>query len=185
MPKLSVFAMIVLIVGSSHGSVPVSYRIEQVSPSQTPRIVDSRIYYTLDILFNTLPSNHWMFYDRSSSSLVLDFLDIHLDYAPTSIPGQSPFSSIKVSNLTSQGLSAKKSVTGKQSRVSIGLDSIWHFETSTREKSVLTITIWRELRPQLPVQKKESSLLKYASIAVASSHFALALILLLASLPQP
>ena len=160
-------------VAAAGGPAVDTLSVESVSPGRAPQVEEKRLLYTLDLTFSTLPGRYWVYFDRIDTALVVELYDTHLrESLPRRQLGSEPFVDLQVVNTSSM-----KSITGRQARLLIPLDDVWHYKAEKVGQRTLRVILWKPLEASPPPAKNPMEpYVAYGAVAVATSLFTIAII---------
>lgn len=103
---------------------------------------DKTVIYGLDLVFDKVPEDYWMYYSKRKKKIVVDFYGVHIKGDPEVPTGRGVFSGVVIENGET-----KLSLSKRQSRIFIGIkeNSKWHFKAETTDKNIIRISAWKNI----------------------------------------
>lgn len=123
------------------------HSIQYVETQDIPQLREGRMYYSLNIVFDVAPLQHWTYYDRASGELVVDFYGVTLRSPEITMERSTVFFSFSVVNLATT-----MSLSGERAQIRIGADAGWNIESRVYGGASLQLTVWRPIAR--PVEKR-------------------------------
>jgi len=141
-PFLTLLLLVVLT-----GTLPVNAALvgepilEDIAIPKVPLMKKGQLMYKMNLVFDTVPENHWVHYDFEKKKIVLEFFQKIGKKENLSMEENSIFSSFEMKNSPSE-----LSLTGTQSQILIGADLGWHIQAIQTDNQTIQLRIWRELK---------------------------------------
>ena len=146
--KIRVLLSIFFIAFSMHAQETLS--LEAIRPVRPPIIQKNRITYTLEFAFKKCPQEYWVFYDKTSKKMVIDFYGFRIAAPQLAIKGTSFARDPEIKNIETS-----LSLTGNRAQILFSLEEGWHHESSVVSGKILQLHLWRNLKPAEIVNKRK------------------------------
>ncbi len=118
-------------------------RLLNIPMVEAPVIENNVLKIKVDLVFDKCPEEYWIYYNRGTGRLVIEFFGFHMDAPPLKIQGTSVLSDPVHSN-NETNLSLK----GKSCTVSMAMQQGWHYDSKVLDGKVLRLQLWMPLNPQ-------------------------------------
>ncbi len=113
-----------------------------------PQIIKNRIIYSINIIFKSVvPQEHWLYYDRSSKKLIIDFYDVAISAPTLTIRGTDLISDPEVWNIESS-----MALSGKRAQIRFSVKDGLHYEAFCSD-STISLQLWRYLETSISERK--------------------------------
>ena len=110
-----------------------------------PIIRQDSLIYTLDMYFLDRPGSFWSYYDQTTGSITIEFIDAQIFAPQVTFPKGMPFLGFRVRNAES-GMALTKEVSHVSVTVDKGPrgDQFWNNDVRLVNNSVVRVVIWKE-----------------------------------------
>ncbi len=130
-------------------------------------IKNKRIMYGLDLIFDTVPTDFWVYYSDTKKKLVVDFYGIYVTGEPkVELTGRGVFQDVMIDNYTTN-----LALTKKRSTILIGVvpDPGWHFKAVAINRRTIRITAWKDITGLTKIERNKNIVGRYLLITVLVS----------------
>lgn len=155
-----ILIMVLFAAGSLPGAVgPSAGRdtivLQTVTPVDVPLVENGTMRQKIDLVFDRCPEEYWLYYNKLSERLIIEFFGVHVTMARKQIRGTPILSDLEVVNSET-----RFSLNGINARISMLMERGWHYKSWIIGEKVLRIQLWIPLDPQRTLQgnKKRSRL---------------------------
>lgn len=116
--------------------------IHRVGP---PEIIKKRIVYNITIVFKSaVPQEYWLYYERSTKKLIIDFYDVVIKAPTLTIRGTDLIGDPEVWNIESS-----MALTGKRAQIRFSVKDGLHYEAFSLSDSTICLQLWRYLESSI------------------------------------
>lgn len=172
----SFFAYIIMIllflspsvIGNEGGDDVGDHILYRVTEPGAPVITkNKRMTYGLDLVFDTVPGDYWIYYSNNTKKLVIDFYGIHIQGDPEiTLSGRGVFRDVAVENYNTN-----LSLTRRRSAILIGVipDPGWHFKAVSISRKIIRIIAWKDIAGLTKVKRRRKKVGLYVFLAVLTA----------------
>ncbi len=154
--------------GNEYGIEVKEHTLYSVTVPGAPIIIkNKRIMYGLDLIFDTIPGDYWVYYSENTKKLVVDFYGIHITGdTRVDLSGRGVFRDVLIDNYDTN-----LSLTSKRSTILIDVvpDPGWHFKAVSINNRVIRITAWKDITGLTKIERKKKVVGRYIIIAALVS----------------
>lgn len=154
--------------GNEYGIEVKEHTLYSVTVPGAPIIIkNKRIMYGLDLIFDTIPGDYWVYYSENTKKLVVDFYGIHIaGDTKVDLSGRGVFRDVLIDNYDTN-----LSLTSKRSTILIDVvpDPGWHFKAVSINNRVIRITAWKDITGLTKIERKKKVVGRYIIIAALIS----------------
>lgn len=154
--------------GNEYETEIKEHTLYSVTIPGAPIIVkNKKIMYGLDLIFDTVPGDYWVYFSENTKKLVVDFYGIHImGDTKVDLSGRGVFRDVLIDNYdTNLSLTAKRSTI----LIDVVPDPGWHFKAASINNRVIRITAWKDIAGLRKIERKEKVVGRYIIIAALIS----------------
>lgn len=122
------------------------YSLRSVYELGHPIIIkkQKKILYNLVLVFDRIPRNYWVHYDKTSSHVIVECYGASLEGAPNiRLSGKSIFKSVET-----RVASTALALPSKRSDIIITMvpDTAWHVKETKKGNNTIILTLWKDFK---------------------------------------
>jgi len=144
------------------------HMLYSVTVPGAPIIVkNKKIMYGLDLIFDTVPGDYWVYYSENTKKLVVDFYGIYITGdTKVDLSGRGVFRDVTIDNYNTN-----LALTNKRSTILIDVvpDPGWHFKAISVNNRVIRITAWKDITGLTKIERKKKAVGRYVIITALVS----------------